>query len=97
MYRATGFQTLNIIETSVEPEISQVDEQDEYNVHYGTNSTSNNMGHKSKQKVTNQPNQKQQTSTPNKIKILTRDQFDPSNKAQNLNSPCMQFFKSSYL
>ena len=47
------------------------------------------MGHKSKQKVTNQPHQKQQTSTPNKIKILTRDQFDPSNKTQNLNSPCM--------
>ena len=89
MYGATGYQTLNIVETSVEPEVSQVDEQDEYNVHYGTNSTSNNMGHKSKQKVTNQPHQKQQTSTPNKIKILTRDQFDPSNKTQNLNSPCM--------
>ena len=51
MYGATGYQTLNIVETSVEPEISQVDEQDEYNVHYGTNSTSNNMGHKSKQKL----------------------------------------------
>ena len=50
MYGATGFQTLNIVKTSVEPEISQVDEQDEFNVHYGTNTTSKNMGHKSKQK-----------------------------------------------
>ena len=93
MYGATGFQTLFQtwvpVETPVKPDIGHVDEQDEYNVHYGTNSTSNNMVHKSKQKVTNQSNQKQQTSTPNKIKILTRDQFDPSNKTQNLNSPCM--------
>ena len=32
MYGATGFQTLNIVETSVEPEISQVDEQDKFNI-----------------------------------------------------------------
>ena len=55
--------------------MSQGDEQGEYNVHYGTNSTSNNMVHKSKQKVANQPNQKHQTPIPNKIKILARDQF----------------------
>ena len=67
MYGATGYQTLNIVGTSVEPTMSQGDEQGEYNVHYGTNSTSNNMVHKSKQKVANQPNQKHQTPIPNKI------------------------------
>ena len=72
MYGATGYQTLNIVGTSVEPTMSQGDEQGEYNVYYGTNSTSNNMVHKSKQKVANQPNQKHQTPIPNKIKILTR-------------------------
>ena len=46
MYGATGYQTLNIVETSVEPAINQDDKQDEYNVHYGTNSISNSMGHK---------------------------------------------------
>ena len=78
MYGATGYQILNIVETSVEPTVSQCDEQDEYNVHYGTNSASNNMVHKSKQKLVNQPKQKHQTPNPNKIKILTRDQFDPN-------------------
>ena len=47
------------------------------------------MGNKFKQKTSPQPYQKQQTSTPQKIKILTKDQFDPNTKTQNLNSPCM--------
>ena len=42
-----------------------------------------------KQKTSPQPYPKQQTSTPQKIKILTKDQFDPNTKTQTLSSPCM--------
>ena len=70
--------------------MSQCDDQDEYNVHYGTNNnSSNNMAYRSKQKLANQPKQKPQTPNPNKITILKRDQTSPDSKNQNLNSPCM--------
>ena len=49
MYGVTGFQTLNIVEAPIEPEISQGEEQDEITVHYGTNvtpkNTENNLKH----------------------------------------------------
>ena len=47
------------------------------------------MEHKLKHKTSPQKHQKQTASTPQKIKILTKDQFDPNTKTQNLNSPCM--------
>ena len=90
MLGATGYQTLNIVETPIEPIMSQCDDQDEYNVHYGTNNnSSNNMANRSKQKLANQPKQKPQTPNPNKITILKRDQSSLDSKNQNLNSPCM--------
>ena len=59
MLGATGYQTLNIVETQIEPIMSQFDDQDKYNVHYWTNNnSSNNMAYRSKQKLANQPKQK---------------------------------------
>ena len=49
MLGATGYQTLNIVETPVDTIMDQCDDQDEYNVHYGTNnSPSHNLANLSK-------------------------------------------------
>ena len=89
MLGATGYQTLNIVETPVETKIDQCDDQDQYNVHYGTNnSPSHNMANRSKQKLANQPKQKHQTLNPKEITILKRDQSGTDSKNQNLNLPC---------
>ena len=63
MLGATGYQTLNIVETPLDINIDQYGNQDEYNVHYGTNNSSSN----------NKPKQKYQPTTQNKISILQRD------------------------
>ena len=56
---ATGYQTLNIVETAVDTIMDQCDDQDEYNVHHGTNnSPSHNLANRPKQKLANQPKQK---------------------------------------
>ena len=89
MYGVTGFQTLNIVEAPIEPEISQGEDQDEITVHYGTNITPKNAENNLKHKTNPKKHQTQTASTPQKIKILTKDQFDPNTKTQNLNSPCM--------
>ena len=89
MYGVTGFQTLNIVEAPIEPEISQGEDQDEITVHYGTNITPKSTENNPKHKTNPRKHQIQTASSPQKIKILTKDQFDPNTKTQNLNSPCM--------
>ena len=39
MLGATGYQTLNIVDTPVDKTKNHCDDQDEYNVHYGTNNS----------------------------------------------------------
>ena len=79
MFGATGYKTLNIVETPVDTIKNQCDDQDEYNVHYGTNNSPSHS--KSKQKP--------QPPNPNKVTILKRDQSGTDGKGQNLNLPCM--------
>ena len=40
MLGATGYQTLNIVETPVDTTKNQFDDQSEYPMHYGTNDNS---------------------------------------------------------
>ena len=42
MLWATGYQTLNIVETPLDINKDQYGNQDEYNVHYGTNNSPSN-------------------------------------------------------
>ena len=70
MLGTTGYQTLNIVETPVDTNKNQYGNQDEYNVHYGTNNSSSN----------NKPKQKYQPPNQNKIGILQNDQPSNDNK-----------------
>ena len=74
MLGATGYQTLNIVETPLDISKDQYGNQDEYNVHYGTNNRPSN----------NKPKQKYQPPNQNKISILQRDQpgIDKKTKIQ---------------
>ena len=70
---------MNIDETPLDISKDQYGNQDEYNVHYGTNNSSSN----------NKPKQKCQPAIQNKISILQRDQPSIDSKNQNSNLPCM--------
>ena len=81
MLGATGYQTLNIVETLLDTNKNQYCNQDEYNVHYDTNNSPSN----------NKPKQKYQPPNQNKICILQRDQPGIDSKNQNSNLPCMLY------
>merc|ERR1711867_407627 len=89
MYGFAGFQTLFVFEAPIEQGISQDEGPDEITVHYGTNTTPKSTKNNPQHKTNPKRHQIQTASSPQKIKILTRDQSGSNTTTQNLNSLCM--------